>query len=134
MIQRGETQLEADSQEIVQVKAWKQEAIAIHPQVGKLISSETEMATFLYNMYKSCTVHEIDEFKECLEEIREGTIRRATAESLTNDSKQLAQLARDLIDIDGQIRLKIEPAIVKLDDANKAIQSGLLAQVRELKE
>ena len=85
-------------------------------------------------MYKSCTVHEIDEFKECLEEIREGTIRRATAESLTNDSKQLAQLARDLIEIDNQIGSKIEPAIGKLDDANAAIQSGLLAQVRELQE
>ena len=72
-------------------------------------------------MYKSCTVSEIDEFKQCLDEIRESTIKRATQESITSDSRQLSQLAKDLIDIDKAVRQKIKPAIEKLADANEEI-------------
>jgi len=39
-----------------------------------------------------------------------------------------------LIDIDSQIKQKMLPSISRLDEANKSIQDGLLAQVRELKE
>ena len=57
----------------------------------------------------------------CLDEIRESTIKKATQESITTETKQLAQLAKDLIEIDNQVKTKIRPAITKLDEANDAI-------------
>ena len=35
----------------------------MNPLVGKLLQPEFDQANFLYNMYKSCTVGEIEDFK-----------------------------------------------------------------------
>lgn len=42
---------------------WKQEVIGQNPLMGKLLQPEFDQASFLYNMYKSCTVGEIEDFK-----------------------------------------------------------------------
>ena len=64
--------LEADVESSTQT--WKQEAVAMNPQMNKLLQPEFDQASFLYNMYKSCTMDEIEDFKVCLNEIRESTI------------------------------------------------------------
>ena len=53
---------------------WKQEVVAQNPLMGKLLQPEFDQAAFLYNMYKSCTVGEIEDFKISLSEIRDGTV------------------------------------------------------------
>ena len=72
-------------------------------------------------MYKSCTMSEIEDFKICLNDIRESTIQKATQSTLTSQSKQLSHLAKDLLEIDNQIKLKMFPSITKLDEANQRI-------------
>ena len=37
--------------------------IGQNPLMGKLLQPEFDQASFLYNMYKSCTVGEIEDFK-----------------------------------------------------------------------
>ena len=48
--------------------------VSENPLMGKLLQPEFDQASFLYNMYKSCTMGEIEEFKISLHEIREGTV------------------------------------------------------------
>ena len=42
---------------------WKQEVVSENPLMGRLLQPEFDQANFLYNMYKSCTVGEIEDFK-----------------------------------------------------------------------
>ena len=83
-------------------------------------------------MYKSCTVGEIEDFKYCLQEVREGTILGASRDSITSKSLQIAQLVKDIIQVDTQVKLKLAPSMVKLDETSLKIQHSLLAQIEEL--
>ena len=65
---------------------WKQEVVSQNPLLGKLLQPEFDQANFLYNMYKSCTVGEIEDFKYCLQEIRVGTVVSASRDSITSKS------------------------------------------------
>lgn len=58
--------------------------------MGKLLQPEFDQATFLYNMYKSCTVGEIEDFKISLQEIREGIVVGASHDSITSKSHQIS--------------------------------------------
>ena len=42
---------------------WKQKVVSENPLMGRLLQPEFDQANFLYNMYKSCTVGEIEDFK-----------------------------------------------------------------------
>lgn len=73
-MQSNDTDVPLDAAEPNNTQTWKQEAVAMNPQMNKLLQPEFDQATFLYNMYKSCTVEEIEDFKICLNQIRESTI------------------------------------------------------------
>jgi len=74
IMQSNDTDVPLDADEPNNTQTWKQEAVAMNPQMNKLLQPEFDQATFLYNMYKSCTVEEIEDFKICLNQIRESTI------------------------------------------------------------
>ena len=76
---------------------WKQEVVSVSPLVGKLLQPEFDQANFLYNMYKSCTVGEIEDFKLSLQDIREGTVVGASRDCVTTKSNEIAQLVKDMI-------------------------------------
>jgi len=89
--------------------------------MGKLLQPEFDQANFLYNMYKSCTVGEIEDFKISLEEVREGTIVGASRDAMTSKSASISQLVKDMLQLDTQIKLKLSPSITKLDETSLKI-------------
>ena len=100
--------------------------------LGKLMQPDFDQANFLYSMYKSCTVGEIEDFKDSLNLIRSGVIAAATRDTLTSKSQSVSDLARDLIRVEEQIRLKISDSVNRLDEMSLKIQHSLLNQVAEL--
>ena len=83
-------------------------------------------------MYKSCTVGEIEDFKFSLQEIKQGIVVAASQDAVTSKSHQIAQLARDLVQLDNQVRVKLAPSINRLDESSLKIKHSLLAQINEL--
>ena len=48
--------------------------VSVNAHMGKLLQPEFDQGNFLYNMYKSCTVPEIEDFKLSLQEVRQGIL------------------------------------------------------------
>lgn len=78
-------------------------------------------------MYKSCTVGEIEDFKLSLQEVRDGTIQAASRDALTSKSVDISNLVKDMLQLDTQVKLKLQPAVNKLDETSLKIQHSLLA-------
>lgn len=89
--------------------------------MGKLLQPEFDQASFLYNMYKSCTVGEIEDFKHSLQEVRDGTIKVASRDALTSKSAEISLLVKDMLQLDTQIKVKLQPALTKLDETSLKI-------------
>ena len=66
----------AEAKEVIHQSSatWKQEVVSENPLMGRLLQPEFDQANFLYNMYKSCTVGEIEDFKISLQDVREGIL------------------------------------------------------------
>jgi len=112
--------------------SWKQEVVSANPLVGKLLQPEFDQANFLYNLYKSCTVGEIEDFKISLQEVREGSVMGASREAITAKSQEVTQLVRDIVQLDNQLRFKVAPSVSKLEETALKIEHSLLAQIAEL--
>ena len=97
--------------------------------MGKLLQPEFDQANFLYNMYKSCTVGEIEDFKLSLNEIREGTVVGASHDTVTAKSQEISQLVRDMVQLDNSAKLKLAPAMTKLEETSLRLQHSLLSQI-----
>lgn len=83
-------------------------------------------------MYKSCTVGEIEDFKISLEDIREGTVVGASRDAVTSKSNEIAQLVKDMLQLDNEVKLRIAPSMNKLDETSLKIKHSLLTQIKEL--
>ena len=68
--------------------------------MGKLLQPDFDQANFLYSMYKSCTMDEIEDFKASLEDVRDGTVKAATQNMLTSQSADISQMAKYIINIE----------------------------------
>ena len=69
-------------------------------------------------MYKSCTMGEIEEFKISLQDVREGTVVGASMDQITSKSNEISQLVKDMIQLDTSIKIKISPAVTKLEETS----------------
>ena len=64
--------------------------VGVNAHMGKLLQPEFDQANFLYNMYKSCTVPEIEDFKLSLQEVRQGILVGAQRDSVTSKSEEIS--------------------------------------------
>ena len=106
--------------------------VATNPLVGKLLQPEFDQANFLYNMYKSCTVGEIEDFKISLQGLREGTVVGASRDAVTSKSNEISLLVKDMLQLDNEVKLRLAPSINKLDETSLKIKHSLLTQIKEL--
>ena len=56
----------------------------------------------------------------------------ASRDCVTTKSNEIAQLVKDMIQLDNEVRLKLAPAMTKLDETSLKIKHSLLAQIKEL--
>ena len=56
----------------------------------------------------------------------------ASRDCVTTKSNEIAQLVKDMIQLDNEVRLKLAPAMNKLDETSLKIKHSLLAQIKEL--
>ena len=74
---------------------WQQELIQKDESLAKLIYDQSpakngmdqnkfDAATFLYDLYKTCTVREIDQFKVLLQEVQQEILQRDLKRNITD--------------------------------------------------